>query len=378
MAALFNRRLSMPVFSWLRPYRRTVVPAVVVLLVAAELWALTSPLLNLSSLGGYPGLSVRSTALVLDLVIVVPLLGAALLWALAPAGSRLVPPAGTWKSSPVFRFGRWALLFLAWRLLRSLDLGLHPLLLLGLLEAGFLIWAAVLLARLTPHVRQLLGYGYSPLIAIASVLGTRFGGVQFRLALRLALTELGLLYYGAIAWWLPRKTRSGYRNSRSDDSTVFAAVGIAVVLEMVPAHLLVQRWSPFTANILLALSIYTLLWIVGDIVSRLLRTHRFVNGKLRLVRGLRLEAVISPADISSIYLSGDPDAPEAQASFGEMPQFVLQLAMPVRVFGWFAAETKAEVVAVQADEPEALLDVLLERAAGECAALTSATRPVRF
>lgn len=178
----------------------------------AALWTLTSPVLDLSGFAGYPGLSVRSTALVLDLVIVVPLLGA-------------------------------ALLFLAWRLLRSLDLGLHPLLLVGLLEGGFLIWAAILLARLTPHVRQLLGYGYSPLIAIASVLGTRFGGVQFRLAVRLALTELVLIYYGAIAWWLPRKTRRGFRNSRSDGSTVSAAVGIAVILEMVPVHLLVQSWS---------------------------------------------------------------------------------------------------------------------------------------
>lgn len=92
------------------------------------------------------------------------------------------------------------------------------------------------------------------------------------------------------------------------------------------------------ANILLVLSVYTLLWIVGDIASRLLRTHQFVNGKLRLVRGLRLESVISLAEITGIYLSGDPAAPE----------------------------------------PEALLDVLLERAAADCAALTSATRPVRF
>lgn len=345
----------------MRPYRRIVVPAVGVLLVAAELWALTSPLLGLSGFAGYPGLSVRSTAVILDLVIVVPLLCAVLLWALAPAGTRLVPAAGSWKSSPAYRFGRWALLFLAWRLLRSLDLGVHPLLLLGLLEAGFLIWAIVLLTRLTPRVRRLLEYGYSPLISIASVPGAHFGGVQFRLALRVALTEIALVYYGAIAWWLPRKPRSGFRNSRSDDSTVFAAVGIAVVLEMVPVQLLAQRWSPLVANILLALSLYTLLWIVGDIVSRLLRRHRFVNGKLRLVRGLRLEAVISPADITSIYLSGDPDAPEAEAAFGEKPQFVLQLATPVRVFGWFAAETRARVVAVQADEPEALLETLVGR-----------------
>lgn len=111
------------------------------------------------------------------------------------------------------------------------------------------------------------------------------------------ITEASVLYYA-----LNPRPRSG----PADGFTVYretgyprllAALSVMVVLEIVGIHLLVSLWSPVAAWILTGLSLYAIVWLLGDFQAMRSRVITISESQLRLRIGLRWEADISLTDI---------------------------------------------------------------------------------
>ena len=177
--------------------------------------------------------------------------------------------------------------------------------------------------------------------------------------------EATLMYYATVGW-----TRSPETSSRSFSMhrnvayiPLMATVLIALVVETMGMHLLLRLWSPVAAWILTGISLYTLVWLIGDIHAVRLRPMRICEETLHLRMGLRWTASIPLASIRTVQ---DPDD-EAQgrksdylkASLVGAPNRRIKLSEPVRAVGLYGVTRKVTTIDLHVDDP-ARFDAALE------------------
>ncbi len=169
---------------------------------------------------------------------------------------------------------------------------------------------------------------------------------------RLALTETLLIYYGVFGSFrrTPATNPDVFSYHHLQDAGTSLALVCIIVLETVPLHFLVQQWSAVAAWLLTGLSLYTLLWLLGDYQALRLKPIRFTATHLRLYAGLRWQANIALEDVAAT-------APADAASHtcfnsSSKPQLYLHLKRPVPVFGLFGRRTDVTCIGVQVDDPE--------------------------
>jgi hypothetical protein len=92
-------------------------------------------------------------------------------------------------------------------------------------------------------------------------------------------TELTILYYALVSWRakpiVPADARAFTIYKRVGQADLFAMLPLVSVLEIVPIHLLLNRWSPLAAWIATGLSIYGMIWLTGLARSFALRPSLF-------------------------------------------------------------------------------------------------------
>ncbi len=302
-------------------------------LALAELWALQQPLIAASSY--------FSLIVVLDLAIVAPAIGFLLVRRRRPLA---------WQTlTSYMALGGLVSVFV---LRNTSAYGLFGLVLLELLSLAF--FAPKMLA-LIGRVRAGLEVGEPLEQALYRSLEAVYGGSLALPVFRLALTEVLLVYYGLFGLFrrTPVATPDRFSYHRSQDLSVSLALVFITMFETVPLHLLVHQWSGVAAWFLTGLSLYTLLWLLGDLQALRLKPLELTATHLRLYTGLRRQALI-PLDAVAELVPAEAATAGSylDLSLSKTPQFHLRLKYPVSVLGLFGQRTDVTSVGVAVDDPE--------------------------
>jgi hypothetical protein len=177
-------------------------------------------------------------------------------------------------------------------------------------------------------------------------------------------TEIGLLYHAfrhrARSTESPRvftmHRETGY-------GSVVIGLAMAILVETVALHVLVSQWSGIVAWILTGLSIYALVWLLGDYRAFGARPTQITSTHLHLRAGMRWEADI-PLDqiVSAESLVPDHGQPPREALVAVVlggPNVRLKLKSPVEVIGMYGLRKTVTEIWLQADESTRLCQALV-------------------
>jgi hypothetical protein len=101
---------------------------------------------------------------------------------------------------------------------------------------------------------------------------------------------------------------------RSSWNVVALGLGLVIVVETVPTHLVAMERAPAVAWALSALSLYALLWLIGDSQALRLRPCRLEDDALRVRVGLRWKVEVPRAAFAAFtpVRGNRPRAPRAR------------------------------------------------------------------
>lgn len=218
---------------------------------------------------------------------------------------------------------------------------------------AYAVWHLRAVIAVYRQLRPAAVYGYD---AVESAARQTLGGGR---VLSVALTELAMLGLAILGWRRHYDAPAGatsysvYRQSGYTGMLVLLC-GTAAI-EIVAVHLLVRRWSDLVAWTLTALSIYGVLWLLGDYHAVRLQPHVVDDRYLHVRTGLRwrvdvpLDAVrdvrrwrTDDDEITSVALLGDPNV-------------VVELDCSVIVEGMFGIRRQARALGLTVDDPDAFV-----------------------
>ena len=183
-----------------------------------------------------------------------------------------------------------------------------------------------------------------------SVVGTVAGGAL--------AYEATLLYYATAGWSRSPEIGDGAFSVHRNVAYIplMLAVMIALVVETIAVHLLLRLWSPVAAWVLTAISLYTLVWLIGDIHAVRLRPTRIRDGILHFRLGLRWDAKISIASIQSVGTPENDDRPggreHLKAILVGAPNLRIQLREPIRAVGFYGLLRRVRTIDLHVDDPD--------------------------
>ncbi len=138
---------------------------------------------------------------------------------------------------------------------------------------------------------------------------------------------------------------------RSDWDSLSTAILVLLVLELVPVHLLLHSWSPVAAWIVLALSIYSGFWILGERRSRARRPILLTPEGVVLRAGIRWDGLIPWDAIREIEPWSDTDhARSFKATVHDDPELHLELRQPVRIHGAYGISRDVTGLGIRVDD----------------------------
>jgi hypothetical protein len=188
------------------------------------------------------------------------------------------------------------------------------------------------------------------------------GIVPFSTAERALGGELSVLYYG-FAWRARPHVSAGARpftlHERGAWNDLFLFVGLASLLEVLPVHLIVSRFSLTAAWILTALSLYGALWAIA--LGRSFRLRPTLVGPEEIVVrfGLLFSLRIPLSAIRSITRS--PIANAMPVPRRTPPTLFLEFARPLEVRKMFGFTRQITAIGISADDDHALERAIRER-----------------
>ena len=167
--------------------------------------------------------------------------------------------------------------------------------------------------------------------------------------------EVSLFHY-AFAVRRPERPEHGASyHRRSGYGAVFAAVLMAAALELVAVHFLLRAWSETAALVHVALSVYGVVWLVGDYRAMRRRPHELRDDGLRLRYGLRWDLAVAWEHISHVERTRRP--PTGDDSLNTVPvgspQYVVELHAPAEAVGPYGITKDVRRVGLIVDDPQA-------------------------
>jgi hypothetical protein len=171
--------------------------------------------------------------------------------------------------------------------------------------------------------------------------------------------ELAVFYY-AFAWWARPEVPAGAEtftlHRKSGFGDLLTMLGLASLLEIVPVHLVLHRWSAPAAWIATGLGIYGTLWCVAIARSLNLRPS-YVTADEAVIRfGLLFSLRIPAGAIASV--GSRVQAGMRPVPRGSEPNVCIEFTGPLEVRRILGIRGRMSSVALAADEPEALAAAL--------------------
>ena len=181
--------------------------------------------------------------------------------------------------------------------------------------------------------------------------------------------EVAVFYYALFGWRrAPGIDSSSFSYHRTVGyGAVVAAVIVAVCVETLGVHLLLRQWSSVAAWILTGLSVYALVWLIGDTHAIRLRPIRLSDTTLHLRLGLRWTIDVPVESIERIGAPAEGALPRRTPGYLKLvmlgaPNCRIELSSPVAAAGPYGLSRQVTTIDLHADEPE-LLELAVENAA---------------
>jgi len=231
----------------------------------------------------------------------------------------------------------------------------------GAFEIGVVTLAAVGLW----HIRRDIASGRaSPLDALEAALGR--AGLPRRLTAFVA-TELALLGHVLLGWRAPRRGAGDFTVHVEKGWLLYAGTFAALAaVETVGLHVVVHPHAPVLAWVLTALSLYGVLWIVGDALALRRGGVRIADDGLRIEIGVRWRARLRWSQIAGVErVAGAPAAaPDVVDASLLGANLVIQLSSPAPVAGPLGRRRSASRIALTVDDVDGVVAAVTARARG--------------
>lgn len=237
---------------------------------------------------------------------------------------------------------------------------------LPVLEIALLLYAASKIRKLIQTYRELRPTTVYATDAIEQSLRKVLGDSP---AIGIVLTEFSLIYY-AIAGWVARykptlPTHRPFTYHLKSGYGVTAAMIIGLSLIEIPlVHLVVHQFNPTVAWILTILTLYTVVWLIGDYHA--IRLHPIVvddiHLHLHLRAGMRWRVSIPFNQIRTIRpltLAERQKKDGLDLSVAGNARLLLELNAPVTVQGLFGMKRVTAKIAFAVDDEKAFLGLLM-------------------
>lgn len=235
-------------------------------------------------------------------------------------------------------------------------------LLLPLLEIALLLYAISKVRKVLQRYRELRPTAVYPTDALEQSLHQILGNSP---AIGIVLTEFSLLYYAIGGWFLCyHPTHEQHRpftyHLKSGYSTL-AAMMIGLSLVEIPlVHLVVNHFNPIAAWILTLLTLYTILWIIGDYHA--IRLHPLVldEGQLHLRAGMRWRLSLAFDQIRLIrplHFQERQNKAILDLSIAGNGKWLIELNQPTTVRGLFGIKRVTEKIAFAVDDEKTFLEL---------------------
>jgi hypothetical protein len=180
--------------------------------------------------------------------------------------------------------------------------------------------------------------------------------------------ELALLAYAFFFWCLPPPPVAQARAFTLHRSGNYGAVlGVLLALslgELYLVHLVLSPRSPVAANIILAISAYSIAWLFGDYQALRLRRVLVTEDTLHIRVGLRTEVSVPLGDIQAIERVPATGAPSRGAA-GYLrcavigpPELLLRLRRPIEAERMFRRSKTVTCIGLTVDDESALQEAL--------------------
>jgi hypothetical protein len=191
--------------------------------------------------------------------------------------------------------------------------------------------------------------------------GALAGILPFETAERALAGEFSVLYY-AFGWTAKPHVPEGAEpftvHRRSGFGDMVLCLGFAALMEILPMHLLLRRWSAVAAWTLTGLSLYGAVWLAG-LYRSLDRRPGFAQPNAVVIRlGLFLTLRIPAGSVTSVSSIGEARPGDLLIPRGAAPNLRVEFAEPLEAERLFGMRKPVASVALAADDPEGVTAAL--------------------
>jgi membrane protein YdbS with pleckstrin-like domain len=187
-------------------------------------------------------------------------------------------------------------------------------------------------------------------------------------AVNILLTELLLMYLAFFGWFKKFEgtgveTQAFTYHRKSSYSTILGVMIALLCVETAALHIIVLHWSRIAAIILTGLSIYSLLWLIGDFHAIRMQPVLVTQDNIELRIGIRWKATIPISNVASIDPgSGPPRNAKGYVRASVLgARVVLNLNQPVTIKGLFGMQRIASKIGLSIDDVDLFRDEILKR-----------------
>ena len=188
-----------------------------------------------------------------------------------------------------------------------------------------------------------------------AALATALSAVLPALVAELVATELAVMAYAVVGW--RRRTSTAFAVHRASGWPLIAGVFAALTLvEATVVHIvLVAACAPTIAWVASALALYGALWLVGDAHALRHGGVRLDGHELSIELGVRWRGRIAYAAIVRVMRGAGPAELDVAIAGANV---VIELREAVELVGLFGRRRRVRSLALELDEPDALVAAL--------------------
>lgn len=186
------------------------------------------------------------------------------------------------------------------------------------------------------------------------------------------VSEFVLTYYALFGWFkqYTNHTVQSFSYHKTNSYTgMFIAFCVVLLIETVAMHFIIGLWSNVVAWVVTALSVYTLVWILGDFNAIRLQpivvddTHLYLRLGLRYKAKIPLETILSvrqeskTSDLLELEKPQEIDTAFRLVLINET-NILITLSQHVRLYGLFGRQKLSDEIAFYVDEPQRFMQAL--------------------
>lgn len=171
--------------------------------------------------------------------------------------------------------------------------------------------------------------------------------------------ELGIAYYAFLSWGekphIPENARVFTVYKKYGKTELLAVMPLACLFEIVPVHLVLHKWSPTVAWIATAISLYSIVWLVGLTRAFRLRPAFVDDAAIEIRYGLLFQLRVPRESIKQIRSAREEDYRFAVPRKTQ-PSLCIAFDRELRADGLFGRSRRLTRIAFTPDEPVTLIE----------------------